>query len=149
MIKARGLTNIGDTSYINATLQCWYHVKPLSESLVNDDKIDKKLELTYCYKKLIEELAFTNIKKFKIDRQYNRVTGEKINSIKPEYFIELLYKKNPQFKGNKASDPKDLIIYLLKKMDRGITLRNNNSTTLKKFYGLNKSEMEKKFSRIS
>jgi len=93
LIKVRGLTNIGDTSYINATLQCLYHVKPLSESLVNDDKIDKKLELTYCYKKLIEELAFTNIKKFKIDRQYNLVTGEKINSIKPEYFIELLYKK--------------------------------------------------------
>ena len=143
LIKPRGLTNIGGTSYINATLQCLYHVKQLSESLINSDKINEKLELTYSFKKLIEKLAFTNIKKFKIDRKYNRVTGENINSINPEKFIELLCKKNPQFKGNKASDPKDLIIYLLKKMDKGITLRNNKSTTMKKFHGLNKSEMNK------
>lgn len=78
---------------MNATLQCLYHVKQLSEDLVNDDKIDEKLELTYSFKKLIEGLAFTNLKKFKIDRRYNRVTGENIKSFKPENFKEVLSKK--------------------------------------------------------
>jgi ubiquitin C-terminal hydrolase len=143
LIKARGLQNVGATCYMNATLQCLYHVKQLSEALVNDDKIDEKLELTYSFKKLIEGLAFTNLKKFKIDRRYNRVTGENIKSFKPENFKEVLSKKNPLFKGIKANDSKDLIIYLFQEMDKELTLRNNNSETMKMFIGNNESETEK------
>ena len=98
LIKARGLENVGDICYMNATLQCLYHVKQLSEALVNDNKIDEKLELTYSFKKLIEGLAFTNLKQFKIDRRLNRVTGENIKSFKPENFKEVLSKKNPHLK---------------------------------------------------
>ena len=93
LIKARGLEKVWATCYMNATLQCLYHVNQLSEALVNDNKIDKKLELTYSFKKLIEGLAFYDLKKFKIDRKYNNVTGEKIKSIKPEDFKEVLLKK--------------------------------------------------------
>ena len=143
LIKARGLENVGATCYMNATLQCLYHVKQLSEDLVNDDKIDEKLELTYSFKKLIEGLAFTNLKKFKIDRRYNRVTGENIKSFKPENFKEVLSKKNPLFKGIKANDSKDLIMYLFQEMDKELTLRNNNSETMKMFIGNNESETEK------
>jgi len=143
LIKARGLQNVGATCYMNATLQCLYHVKQLSEALVNDNNINGTLELTYSFKKLIEELAFTNIKKFKIDRQFNLVTGEKINFIKPENFKEVLSKKNPLFKGIKANDSKDLIMYLLEQMDKELTLRNNNSEKMEMFVGTDESELEK------
>ena len=33
-IKARGLDNVGATCYMNATLQCIYHVKRLSETII-------------------------------------------------------------------------------------------------------------------
>ena len=143
LIKARGLENVGATCYMNSTLQCLYHVKQLSESLVNDDKIDEKLELTYSFKKLIEGLAFTNIRKFKIDRKYNRVTGENIKSFKPENFKEVLSKKNPLFKGIKANDSKDLIMYLFQEMDKELTLRNNNSEKMEMFIGNDESDIEK------
>jgi len=143
LIKARGLQNVGATCYMNATLQCLYHVKQLSEALVNDNKIDEKLELTYSFKKLIEELAFINIKKFKIDRRDNHVTGENKNFIKPENFKEVLSKKNPLFKGIKANDSKDLIMYLLEQMDKELTLRNNNSEKMEMFVGTDESELEK------
>jgi len=143
LIKARGLENVGATCYMNSTLQCLYHVKQLSESLVNDDKIDEKLELTYSFKKLIEGLAFTNIRKFKIDRKYNRVTGENIKSFKPENFKEVLSKKNPLFKGIKANDSKDLIMYLFQEMDKELTLRNNNSEKMEMFIGNDESDTEK------
>jgi hypothetical protein len=143
LIKARGLQNVGATCYMNATLQCLYHVKQLSEALVNDDKIDEKLELTYSFKKLIEELAFYNVRKFKIDRPYKRITGENVNYIKPENFKEVLSKKNPLFKGIKANDSKDLIMYLLEQMDKELTLRNNNQDKMEMFIGNDESEMKK------
>jgi len=143
LIKARGLENVGATCYMNATLQCLYHVKQLSESLVNDDKIDEKLELTYSFKKLIEGLAFTDIRKFKIDRKYNILTGENIKSFKPENFKEVLSKKNPLFKGIKANDSKDLIMYLFQEMDKELTLRNNNSEKMEMFIGNDESDTEK------
>jgi ubiquitin C-terminal hydrolase len=143
LIKARGLQNVGATCYMNATLQCLYHVKQLSEALVNDDKIDEKLELTFSFKKLIEELAFYSIRKFKIDRPYKRITGENVNYIKPENFKEVLSKKNPLFKGIKANDSKDLIMYLLEQMDKELTLRNNNQDKMEMFIGNSESEMEK------
>ena len=143
LIKARGLENVGATCYMNSTLQCLYHVKQLSEALVNDSKIDKKLELTYSFKNLIEKLAFYDLKKYRIDRQYNNITGENIKSIKPEDFKEVLSKKNPLFKGIKANDSKDLIMYLFQEMDKELTLRNNNTETMKMFIGNNESDVEK------
>ena len=128
---------------MNATLQCLYHVQQLSEALVNDNKIDEKLELTYSFKKLIEGLAFTNIKKFKIDRKYNIVTGENIKSFKPDNFKEVLCKKNPLFKEIKANDSKDLIMHLFQEMDKELTLRNNNSEKMGMFIGYDESDLEK------
>ena len=57
MVRARGLENIEGNCYMNATLQCFYHIKPLTENLINDNNIEKSMEITYCYKNLIEELA--------------------------------------------------------------------------------------------
>ena len=43
LVKARGLENVGATCYMNATLQYLYHVKQISEALINDNKTDEKL----------------------------------------------------------------------------------------------------------
>jgi hypothetical protein len=35
---------------MNATLQCFYHVKALSENLINDEEINNKMEVTLAIK---------------------------------------------------------------------------------------------------
>jgi ubiquitin C-terminal hydrolase len=141
MIKARGLENVGATCYMNATLQCFYHVKPLSENLINDDKIDKKLEITHCYKKLIEELTgCTNRRKFKINLE--QLTDDKIDHVRPMAFKDLISKKNPLFKGIKANDSKDLVLFLLENMDSELTKRNNKTKEPEIFYGNNIEDLE-------
>ena len=142
MVKARGLENVGATCYMNATLQCFYHVKPLTENLINDNNIEKSMEITYCYKNLIEELTnCKNKKKYRINLQ-NYIFDEKAKDyVKPQKFKDLISKKNPLFKGIKANDSKDLIIFLLEGMDDELTKRNNKTDKKAIFYGKNKDEM--------
>ena len=136
LIRARGLDNVGATCYMNATLQCFYHVKSLSENIINDNRINKNMKLTLCYKELIEELAgCKNRKKFYISRQ-NLVYDERLkDSIAPIEFKNLISEMNPLFKGVQANDSKDLILFLLETMDKELTLRNNNSQSMEQFIG--------------
>ena len=142
-VRARGLDNVGATCYMNATLQCFYHVKALSEHLINNNKIKPKLELTFCYKDLVEELVgCKNRRKFNIDRN-NYTNNEQIKeSIKPTKFKDLISEMNPLFKGVKANDSKDLIIFLLETMNAELTQMNNNTDKMEPFYGDNKEDME-------
>jgi ubiquitin C-terminal hydrolase len=146
MIRARGLANIGATCYMNATLQCFYHVKALSENLINDEKINNKMEITFCYKNLIEELTgCTNKRKFKIDMQ-NFTEDKKLKDyIEPKKFKKLIGEKNSLFKGVKACDSKDLIIFLLENIDNELTLRNNGNGKKEFFNGDDISQLEKEF----
>ena len=143
LIRARGLDNVGATCYMNATLQCFYHVKGLSENLINDNKINSNLKLTSCYKNLVEELAgCKNRNKFFIGKN-NFVEDERLkDSIKPSKFKDLISDMNPLFKGVQANDSKDLIIFLLETMDKELTLRNNNKKEMETFYGNNTEDME-------
>ena len=153
MVKPRGLENVGATCYMNATLQCLYHVRPLTENLVNDDKISKSLEITNAYKDVVDELTCCkNKRKFKSDRSHFIITGENINYIKPEKFKNIISKKNPLFKGIQANDSKDLIIFLLENMDAELTKRNNKSK-ISPFIGqsieyLNKENFKKSHNSI-
>ena len=127
-IKPRGLLNIGAVCYMNATLQCFYHIKPLSENLINDNNINGPMEMTNCYKDLIENLAgCKNRRKFKINLRDNYLYDDSKNYVDPTNFKNILSRKNPLFKGIQANDSKDLIIYLLETMDDELTKRNNNS----------------------
>ena len=142
-VRARGLDNVGATCYMNATLQCFYHVKGLSENLINDNKINSNLKLTSCYKNLVEELAgCKNRNKFFIGKN-NLVEDERLkDSIKPSKFKDLISDMNPLFKGVQANDSKDLILFLLETMDKELTLRNNNKKEMETFYGNNTEDME-------
>ena len=138
MVRTRGLSNVGATCYMNATLQCFYHVKPLSENLINDDKIDSGMKLTKCYKDLVEELTGIknhNKKKFKIDLEYCNEDKNSKDYVEPKRFKDLISKENSLFKVVKANDSKDLIIFLLEGMDNELTKRNNNSSKKENFFG--------------
>ena len=142
MIRASGLENIGATCYINAPLQCLYHIKPLSENIINDDKIDKSMELTYCFMKLIEKhVGCENRRTFRIDIEYCTYKTKKKDYVKPKEFKDLIGRKNDLFKGINANDSKDLIIFLLEGMGKELTIRNNKTTEIEKFYGNDINEM--------
>ena len=123
-IRARGLENVGTTCYMNATLQCFYHVKALSENLINDQNITSNLKLTFCFKDLIEDLAgCKNRRKFFISRQNMTDDNSQKDSVRPIKFKNVLSDMNPLFKGVKANDSKDLILFLLETMDKELTLK--------------------------
>jgi len=144
MVKSRGLVNVGATCYMNSTLQCFYHIKDLSEAIINDDDINESLEFTNCYKNLIEELSGCKDRtKFNKNQEDYKATNEEINSIKPIEFKDILSAKNPIFKGVRAGDAKDLIMYLLQEMDKEITQQKNKIKEIPMFKGENISEMNK------
>ena len=143
LTRATGLDNVGATCYMNATLQCLYHVKALSENIINDDKINDKLKLTFCFKNLIEELAgCKERKKYLLRRQYFLDDKYLKDSVRPIKFKELISDMNPIFKGVQANDSKDLILFLLETMDKELTLRNNKTKETENFYGSNEDELK-------
>ena len=78
--------------------------------------------------KLIEELTgCTKRRKFKINLQ--QFTDDKIDHVKPMAFKDLISEKNPLFKGIKANDSKDLVLFLLENMDSELTKRNKGLLT--------------------
>jgi len=143
LTKPRGLENVGATCYMNATLQCFYHVRKLSETLINDFNINNQLEMTYCYKNLIEELSgCKDRKKYRINREYQNQYDDSKNYVKPEEFKELIGRKNPLFKGINANDSKDLVIFMLENMDAELTKRNNRIPKMEIFQGDDERQLE-------
>ena len=142
-IRARGLDNVGATCYMNATLQCFYHVKPLSENIINDPYITRNLKLTSCFKDLIEDLAgCKNRRKFFSSIQTMTEDNSLKDSVKPIKFKNVISEMNPLFNGVKANDSKDLILFLLETMDKELTLRNNNTKEMMTFNGNSLEDME-------
>ena len=143
LTRARGLENVGATCYMNATLQCLYHVKNLSENLINDDKINKNMKLTFYFRELFIDLAGCRNKNkyFKIRQNYLDDSDLR-DSVRPIAFKNVISEMNPLFKGVQANDSKDLILFLLETMDKELTLRNNNKREMKVFTGDNLQDME-------
>ena len=142
-IRARGVENVGATCYMNATLQCLYHVKALSENIINDKNINRNLKLTCCFKDLIEDLTGCKIrKKFFISRKLFKEDDSLKESIKPVNFKNVLSEMNPLFKGVQANDSKDLILFLLETMDKELTLRNNRTNQMMIFNSNSLKDME-------
>ena len=139
----RGLENVGATCYMNATLQCFYHVKELSERIINDNLITDKLKLTFCFKGLVEELSGI---KYQLVGNKKYIMKDNTNkSVKPIAFKELISEMDILFKGIKANDAKDLILFLLEKMDTELTKRNNNTDKMEMFFGTDEREINQQY----
>ena len=110
--KPKGLNNIGATCYMNATLQCFYHCKKLTNYLVskkyiNEDKIVvKNNSVTSAYINLVNKLYMK----------------DGIQSLSPVEFKEILGRENPLFRGIAANDSKDLILFLEQVLTKELTL---------------------------
>ena len=110
-----GLRNIGATCYMNATLQCFSNTAKLRAHLLNKE-IYKDLETNKDSKKLSFALAevLHNLWEILTQKDYP-----------PENFKKVISELNPLFKGIKANDPKDLILFLLERIHNELNIAPN------------------------
>ena len=111
--KKAGLQNLGQTCYMNSTLQCLSNIYDLTNHLLKrygTYDIEKQ-PLTVAYSSLLSNL-------FNSKEQY----------IVPSTFKEIIGILNPMFEGNHAADAKDLLFFLIEKLHQELnTLKSNQS----------------------
>jgi ubiquitin C-terminal hydrolase len=93
-----GLLNVGQSCYMNATIECLSNIRSLSNNLLlNYGKFDiDKQPMCVSYSSLLYDLLHT-----------------KEAHIKPILFKQIIGKMNPLFEGNHAADAKDLILFII------------------------------------
>ena len=118
-----GLNNLGSTSYMNATLQCFCNIYKFADyfksnkhlvDIVNKDK--NNFKLCSSFKLLIGELWPDNYKHL-----------GNIKAFSPEEFKNKISAMNPLFKGSDMKDPKDLIKFLIDTLHKELNKPDNNT----------------------
>ena len=112
-----GLMNVGQSCYMNATIECLSNIKSLSYVLLQNYgryDIDKQ-PLCASLSALLFDLFHT-----------------KETYIEPKIFKEIIGKLNPLFEGNHAADAKDLIFFLVETLHNELlpTSQNNNENEI-------------------
>jgi ubiquitin C-terminal hydrolase len=122
-----GLQNIGQSCYMNATLQCLINIKSLTNYLLsifgNYDMMAKPLSFVYTH--LISQIFSTKEK-----------------YISPDMFKTIIGELNPLFKGNHAADSKDLVFFIIEKLHKELNQENNNFANYNIQKDYNKLELE-------
>ena len=110
-----GLTNVGSTCFMNATLQCLIHIPELSLYFLNEYQKDKEVlnnkNITAKTKGHLSEAYYEVVKN--VDDISKREVTFSYSSYRPKNFKEILGTYNSQFSKYEANDSKDLILYLL------------------------------------
>ena len=120
----KGLVNVGQSCYMNATIQCLSNIEELSNYLLKRYGIFnvENQPLTTAYSSLIFKLFHT-------EEKY----------ISPNLFKEIIGLLNPLFKGNHAADAKDLVFFIIEKLHQEL---NENSLNQQSNFQLNFAQQE-------
>ena len=110
-----GLANIGATCYMNATLECFINVDPLTRYLLTE----------YNYNKIMNNSRAFELSSAYCDLLASVCCDENItNYFEPYNFKEVISWKNPIFEGVNANDSKDLINFMLEEMNQELSKLN-------------------------
>ena len=126
-----GLENFGSVSYMNSLLQCMAHCREISEKILtwynySKDNNKKSKQLSYSYAELLDYLYSLNASKG-INNNYQK------KYYSPRKFKEIIGKFNSLFQGIQIGDSKDIIHFIIEKMNEelnplGGNVINNNNT---------------------
>ena len=114
-----GLQNIGQTCYMNATIECLSNIKEITDYLLNlnENFVSKEKSLTLSYRSLLNEL-FLSGKKYIVPQKFKLAIGE----------------LNPLFQGIHAVDSKDLLCFIIERLHQELSIKNENIPKKKDFY---------------
>ena len=133
-----GLSNIGATCYMNATLQCFCQIEEFSSyfkynKYINKVKLkyegEKKLCLSSSFQKLIREIWPQSLAKS---------NSKERRSYKPNEFRQKIADMSPLFVNNQANDAKDLVNFIIMTLHEELNMpiqnnQNNNDSPINQY----------------
>jgi len=132
-----GLQNIGATCYMNATLQCFAHIKEFVNFFKYNknhlDVLNNKNTLSYSFKLLIDELC------------PDENDTSKKSYYAPYEFKDKISSMNPLFRGVAANDSKDLINFIVMTLHEELNASNNIQLGNQNAYQRNKDSVFEEF----
>ena len=133
-----GLSNIGATCYMNATLQCFCQIEEFSSYFKYNKYInkvilkyegEKKLCLSSSFQKLIREIWPQSLAKS---------NSKERRSYKPNEFRQKIADMSPLFVNNQANDAKDLVNFIIMTLHEELNMpiqnnQNNNDSPINQY----------------
>jgi ubiquitin C-terminal hydrolase len=117
-LKIVGLTNRGNTCYLNTAIQCLYNISNLTEYFVSDTYINDLKNRYIQIKKLnkyFNEILFSK----EYSKLINAMFNCKDNIIEPKSIHEIIQKNNT-FIGYEQQDAQEALSYILDQLHEGL-----------------------------